>query len=177
GTLKALSSYSSTMNTNNSKLDELQSAEKVHEAVEELIAPPTGPDADDRQAQTDLLLKKRLPQVRAAIDLYGAQLADTLQKKPDPDRGYQPMALLGDLRAGADDFQAAVQQANTTGFLAPNEPKLLTENAEVRRRHQRLAQAAGELRKAIYDSLYHSIDIARRRHRSSIVAASPPPVV
>src|SRR4051794_9805274 len=171
GTLKALSSYNATMNTNDSKLNELQRVEEVCHAVDEMVAPIPSTESSERDSQTRLLLKERLPQVLGAVDRYAAQLADTLLKQRDPDQGEQPIALIGDLRASAEQFRTAVNAANTAGFVGPNEPKLLTEYQQVREAHHRMTLASRELRKAIYDSLYHSIDIARKRHRNSIVAS------
>src|SRR5262249_61925150 len=145
-TLEGLASYRSSMNTVESKLNELQHAQELQLAVTQLAAPiKPGPLSYERKQLDD-----KIELAGNAFRAYQKALADTIQRGRDPDGGFNENQNVDKLRESFEKLEQ-VLEAETTGSTINFEvPMSLTANPVLTKAIQELLQASGDLQKMIF---------------------------
>jgi two-component system NtrC family sensor kinase len=105
GTLIGLLSYHWTMKSIGSKLDELNAAERLKEAVSEIEKlNPNEPDQLTR-------LRKGITKCRQDLDAYEERLNDTLHRRRDPNGGFNEKQFIDELNANFDGLQTRIDHS------------------------------------------------------------------
>jgi signal transduction histidine kinase len=170
GTFKGLASYMATMKTISSKLAELQKAYELKNAVQALAAKPEPQLATPFPEQKDDL-KKKLKTVLTALEDYDAQLQDTLHRGRDPDDGYVPVNIVGQLRTELATLYKNIDEVTFEPEAKPfgSDPlKPVRLQDPVNKSISALVQESNDLVQAVYDSLGTRLEIAHEDHRWSV---------
>src|SRR5262249_61533264 len=102
GTVQGLSSYVATMKTTDSKLSELQMAEKLRASVAHLVA-PCDPERNEPADEPERL-KQRLTETAASFAKYVEQHEDTMRRRRDPDGGFIENGLVADFEKFLEEY-------------------------------------------------------------------------
>ena len=167
GTLEGLASFRATMNNVDSKLAELDAAQKLQLAIGQLTAPPDAAgDTMDEAAQ----LRGKVRDARAALGTYRERLRATLERGRDPDKGFNELALAGEngeLERRFNELEQAL-----TKFAGPS---MSTEGSQPLRSRPpvsmaiaRLAVASNDLQAVINEELFRRIHDAKAHNKTSI---------
>lgn len=166
GTLKGLASYRGTMRAFDHKLEDLEEALKLKEAVNHLfVAPSLDPNAQ-REA-----LRQRIEPARACLRGYRAKLEETLARDGARD-GVREREQVAALEQGFDDLEHAVRAPKLPQFSGLGQSfsyDLLAKGAPVRAAVDRLTTGANDLVIIIInDELRERIGAARGEYNSAI---------
>src|SRR5262249_12696943 len=116
GTLEGLASYRSTMNTVDSKTQELREAQKLQVAVTELAAPfepGTSPLLEPAQ------LHAKVVNAREAFKGCQKALADTVRRGRDPDNGFNENENIEALKEKFDNLERVLGAVDTRTVMTP----------------------------------------------------------
>src|SRR5262249_34912958 len=143
GTVHALNSYVSTMNTADSKLAELLSLDELKPAVSAVITPsdvsskqpavlpnPNLRDNDPRQ------MREKLAHARKIFAQYHKLFNETLARKRDP-HPYQDTHLGMDIEKSFDSIDKAIDAFEMTPDVGFNS-RDLSNNADLKKGHDHL---------------------------------------
>jgi two-component system, NtrC family, sensor kinase len=162
GTYKGLSSYSTTINNIDSKLMELNWAEKLKEALRgPLESPPSSLTADD-------LLRKLKP-AREALADYEVALNDTLDRGRDPKQGVQEKQWVAALHEKFAKLDLAIDQAKGARTLEPEDNQYILFSKDVHLTLTDLSRTTDDLHAAIYDGLWARKKTAKDDCRTSLM--------
>jgi signal transduction histidine kinase len=190
GTLKGLSSYRATMKTMESKLTELEAANKfgqdvvsLKHAMEKAPALPQGEasgskidettgDVDQKGpfAEAEATFRQQVTAAESSLQTYKLTLLDTIKLKRDPDRGYHEMMEVQALEQSFAALHAAMDKANSTplvGAVESTSPML--SYPDVRNVVATLINTAGDLHSAINQTLADKIRTAGKDYKVSLV--------
>jgi signal transduction histidine kinase len=161
GTYKAVSSYSTTINTFESKLTELSYAEKLKEALRAPMESPTDIWPDD--------LIKKLKPVREALSDYEGALGDTLLRQRDPNQGFQEKLHVDALHERLDRLDQAIERARVIASPNPEDRNYILYSKDVAEALLDLGRATDALQGVIYEGLYHRKTTAKEDCRTSLI--------
>jgi signal transduction histidine kinase len=161
GSLLGLDSYIDTTKTTDSKLAELQAVEDLRASIGRLNAPGDPATEPTR-------LRQHVADTRKWLDAYEQQHLDTIRRNREIDGGKHEEDLVADMRRFCDQFDAAVNEASKIRSLEPGQSPFLADDEHVKAAHAKLMQGADELRKTIYEDVYHRITIAKTHQRRSM---------
>jgi signal transduction histidine kinase len=168
GTLKGLMAFRATMRSIDSKLTELQEAEDLKLAVNDLKQ-----SAADRPLTPDKLaaLLLRLNRAQEVLALYQEKLHDTLEHRRDPDKGYQELRLIEALNERFGKLSQAVHEAHKALFkVTPNlGSEAVQDDARVEAAIDDLVRTSEDLNGAIYEDLFNRSTDAKGHYKSSLV--------
>jgi signal transduction histidine kinase len=162
GTLKGLVSYSLTMKSIDSKVQEEAKVENLREAVGQLgvIDPKTMPRDEPRRLE----LKIQVAEERLAD--YEGQLHDTLHRRRDPDRGYTELGTVETLHESLAKLKKKLEDIE---FPSSGPTIYLVERPEIKEAIQVLITTANDLHRVIYDSIHARIHEAKGYYRNSLI--------
>lgn len=161
GTLKGLASYRASMNSVESKLGELKSAQELSRAVTDLSAGDAG---EGCQA-----LRRRLQSARTAFEEYQKRLQETLELGRDPEGGYDEIQWVTDLAESFGLLAKAIDDFAADPFKEPDAPTDLRRDAKVERAIKKLMSSSNDLEGVIYRDLGNRIIEARENRKGSLV--------
>ncbi len=161
GTLKGLQSYSSTMKSIGSKIQEQIKARQLIEKMSGIDRPMA--HSIRERAELD----GRIGEAEEALEEYENQLQDTLKRGRDPEKGdaEKPYVLklheyFRELRESLDQDLANVSQEPTP---------LLVQRQGISPKVKKLKSASADLERVIYDSIDHRLSEARAAYRSGLI--------
>ncbi len=161
GTLKGLASYRATMNSMDSKIAELKSAQQLKQRVSELDSMKENPRASELPIKAD--------QVRHALDEYELRLKDTLENKRDPDKGYLELQMIEAIRKKLVELGGLIKDARKHIMDADS----LTDEKKPKEEMATILTALGRDADDLLDSIYHDLDKrhveAKPQYRTSMV--------
>lgn len=177
GTIQGLTSYVSTMNTADSKLAELLLLDDLKPAVSAVITatdsspkqPVVLPQATPRPDEPRLT-RERLVRAREIFEEYKKRFQDTLARKRDPDP-YIDTHLIQDIDKSFDKISEAIDafvKSSDVDFSSA----ALSNNADLKREHDRLLRLIDELRIEIANDMYRKITEARKHYKQSLWTVS-----
>src|SRR2546421_335791 len=105
GTLKGLDSYSNTMKSIDSKLQEQTEAVKVMEAVNDLTVVENGTVQNDEPDR----LRRKIAGARKRLAGYEERLEETLKRRRDPDQGHTELVTIKKLHSYFDALELAIK--------------------------------------------------------------------
>jgi two-component system, NtrC family, sensor kinase len=185
GTYKGLASYLATVKTMDSKVSELKAAYELKNAIAIMAASSKLDDPNDQDStdsRTDFASHKTLTDLendfvtkvnsaKSALSDYEKQLLDTLERRRDPDNGYELSIIVNSLY---DDFEQLNKSINRdfakmkNGEANPNGQKPTHFSASFYSAIDNLVRKSDELLKGIYESLYKRIEKAKVQNRQSM---------
>jgi signal transduction histidine kinase len=190
GTLKGLTSYRTTMKSIDSKLAELDKADKLKAAVTDLdTSVPETVRVSRKEGQgraeeagfafpgaevscTDELprLLRKMKIVQEALQAYSQQLQETVSHRRDPDGGWTEMTYVELLQSQLGDLDKAAR----TWWLVPSAghntgTKSLMEDRAVENAIRALVRTSNELHEAIYRDIDRRMQDAKRDYRTSMI--------
>jgi signal transduction histidine kinase len=170
GTLLGLRAYTYTIKSIGSKVEELNRAEDLRNAISKLKErDDTNADEDNSFSPNRQKFQKRVRDARDALGLYEQQLRGTLARGRDPGMGYTELGLVEELREAFDKLDKGLKKvwepksdSNGTGIFL--------DRFEVSQPLHQLDKDADELREQLHDSIrtlirnaqapyYHSLEI------------------
>lgn len=156
GTLKGLASYRATMRTIDSRLEELQEADKIRNAVKFLA--PRG-DLQDQLAG----MKDRIIEARDALESYQAKLQETIDNGRNPDNGYQELEQAKALDEGFKRLDQALEKAFAPADRLTRDILL----KDVKQAIDSLVQTSNDLHNVIYNDLGRRIKKSKTDYKVS----------
>jgi two-component system NtrC family sensor kinase len=173
GTVQGLTSYVSTMNTADSKIAELLLLDDLKPAVSAIITPSDVapkqpavlPDPVPR-ADEPRLMREKLAEARKIFNQYKDRFADTVARKRDPDP-YIDSKLIDDVEASFANIEKAIDAFAKNSAVGFNSGEL-SNNADLKREHDRLLRLIDELRLEIASDMYFKITEARKHYKQSM---------
>jgi signal transduction histidine kinase len=187
GTLKGLLSYRATMKSIDSKLAELQEAEKLAAAVDDL-APPTRThapgdgsskaaaempgavsEADSSSLEELSKMQVKVRQAESALSAYEEKLQDTLIRGRDPENGYREIELIKKLKSCFEKLKTAAKELEGPRVDFNQSSPALMNDPTVQAAIRDLMTASSGLHEAIYNDLYNRTRDANRDYRSSLI--------
>jgi two-component system NtrC family sensor kinase len=167
GTLFGLLSYMDTMKTVDSKLAELKVASELKERVNALTAPYPGktPDYPDEVQY----LQPRVSAAREALDAYGKQLQNTVDRHRDPDGGFQELGLIKALEERFGVLDQAIADFHKDAAADPGGSDFVQADHHVQAATADLVRTTDELLQAIYQDMYKRITASRGYSRWSMI--------
>jgi signal transduction histidine kinase len=164
GTLEGLLAYSSTVKSIDSKLTELSAAEELKESVADLKAP------DPRLRGEKLALRQKIEDGRLKLARYEEKLRDTINRRRDPNKGFQELGLIKALRERFDSLEEAAKQQipSDVATMTPTEDLFKKYRQGVQEAIAELTRTAADLRGEIYHDLDERIRDARTPYRVSM---------
>jgi len=164
GTLEGLASYRSTMNTVDSKLQELREAQKLQVAVTELAAPI---DGDTRPLYESDKLKIKIQNARNAFADYRAALEQTLEKGRDPEGGFNENQQIDALNERFERLDRIINEENSKVLLVQTPLEPLRMNERVIEAIGNLLQASKDLQNMIYSDQFEYIARGKSHFKAS----------
>lgn len=160
GTLKGLASYQTTRRTIDSKLTELETAEKLREATKVLADPcPI--------SKQGIELLDRVKHAQKALTEYGLQLDVTIQLRRDPDRGFHEKQLILAMQRQLDNLERELR--NPSNRVSRYEAVDLTQKGTpVRQAIDQLVQTSMDLITSINDDLRLRLKAAKKDYTVSL---------
>jgi signal transduction histidine kinase/uncharacterized protein YukE len=166
GTLVGLLSYSATMKSIDSKLLELDGAERLKEEIAKLNSPYGGPAANyDEELDK---WRKQMEQVRAALHKYAVLLRETVNRGRDPDKGYHETQYIEELRKGFDSLDKMVNQRPRDRAGTFETEEISPVQNEVGKALTSVGEISTDLRWEIYGNLIRMIKHTRGPARLSM---------
>jgi signal transduction histidine kinase len=189
GTLKGLMSYRATMKSIDSKLAELEKAEVLKAAVDDLApqgrAPARGPGDGtsrafaevpgtivdpDTSSNEDLgNLQQKVKEAESALRSYEEKLQDTLLRGRDPDKGYKEIELIKQLKTCFERLKKSAKALEIPRADHNQGSKPLMDDLDVQEAIRELVTASNGLHEAIYSDLYTRTTVANRDYRNSLI--------
>jgi signal transduction histidine kinase len=166
GTLIGLLSYVATMKTVDSKLAELQMANKLKEAVNGLSHPYPGKGPDFQGEQE--YLHQRMREAREALEAYRKQLQETVDRHRDPDGGFHEAQEIDALNGHFTQLEQAVSDFKTAPNAGQGESDLLQSDPKVVEATQNLVRTTDELLTIIYEDVYRQIQASKAYYKTSL---------
>jgi signal transduction histidine kinase len=160
--LNGLASYRTTMNSMDSKLVELGSAQRLQTAMTKLASP------DDPRSEQDQVepLRGKIREARGAFQAYQRALDDTLSRGRDPDGGYKEKEYIDALEQCFHDLDLAMQPFNEATIAheqsSPRSDKAV--NAAI----FNLVRSTEDLHDTINKDLFDRISEAKHQFRMSM---------
>lgn len=177
GTVQGLTSYVSTMNTADSKLAELLLLDDLKPAVSAVITPtdfapkqPVVLPENAPRADEPRLTREKLARARQIFDEYKKRFQDTITRKRDPDP-YIDTHLIQDIDKAFDNISEAIDKFAKSADVGFNSGTL-SNNADLKREHDRLLRLIDELRIEIANDMYRKITEARKHYKQSLWTVS-----
>jgi signal transduction histidine kinase len=166
GTLIGLLSYMATMKTVDSKLAELQMANKLKEAVNGLTVPypPKEPDYQEEREY----LRQRMKVAREALESYRKQLQETVDRHRDPDGGFHEREEIEALNGQFTQLDQAVSDFNAAPNAGQGPSGLLQSDPKVVEVTQDLLRTTDELLTVIYEDVYRQIQASKAYYKTSL---------
>ncbi|HEV3238076.1 MAG TPA: HAMP domain-containing protein, partial [Gemmataceae bacterium] len=185
GTYKGLASYMATTKTMDSKLSELRAAYELKNAIAIMAAsskPDDPNDQDSNDGRPDLARHRtfddfqsdfvaKVNSAKSALSEYEKQLLDTLERRRDPDNGYELSLIVNSLYNDFDQLNKCIKHdfpEMKEGEANPNGLKPKHISASVYSAIDNLVRKSDELLKGIYESLYNRIEKAKVQNRQSM---------
>jgi signal transduction histidine kinase len=160
GTLIGLVSYHWTMKSIGSKLDELDAAETLKEAVSQLVG------LDPNRLEPLERLKTGITTCQRDLATYEVRLNDTLNRKRDPNGGFAEKQYIDALNSSLHGLQVALDQAPKGE--SGREVRYEHFKARIQNSVQRLMEIATDLRNEINSELGVRITGSHRPYRLSM---------
>jgi signal transduction histidine kinase len=173
GTVQGLTSYVSTMNTADSKLAELLILDDLKPAVSAVIAPTESANKQSAivpenlpRADEPRLTREKLARAREIFDQYKKRFQDTVARNRDPDT-YLDTHLIQDIDKSFENIEQSIDRFAKSVDVGFNSGAL-SNNADLKREHDRLLRLIDELRIEIANDMYRRITQARRHYRQTL---------
>ncbi len=167
GTLQGLAAFTSTVKTADSKLVELDKAEKLKLEIAALRSPA---DAGADLAGESVKMRSGLQAARKALEGYEERLQDSVQRQRDSDRGDHEQLLVQDFRYWFDELDKAINKANEPKFIQPGDRDTrLSEDEGVHKAQEHLETLANQLQFEIFSELFERINTAKYQNRRSFI--------
>ncbi len=163
GCIEGLASYRTSMNNMDSKLLELQAAQRLQDAMNALAAPPAPPDSRDEIKWLD----RQVDEARKTFAGYQDQLKETLDKGRDPDEGFNERECIDALEkcfVALDNELDPFRKPGISTF-GSRHPR---EDLNVKAAIANLIKASDNLQQMIYTDLYRCIAAAKHHFRMSM---------
>jgi CHASE3 domain sensor protein len=164
GTYRGLASYRDTTNNINSKLVELNHAQKLKEKLEVALS--------ERRADTvECLdeLRARFQPAREELADYEKALQETLDRQRDPNGGYEETIRVNALHEKFADLDQAIDAFKQKGISdTTSSQSLIVSDPAMHKAVTGLVRATDELHGAIYDSLFKRTTTAKSDYRSTM---------
>jgi signal transduction histidine kinase len=188
GTLNGLLSYSSTVKSIDSKVQEEIKAVELKNAVN-LLAMPERTEATEEEdsarveatEREDRKLVRRPPDegreqlllridgAKKALAEYRNQLQDTLNRRRDPDKGENEKGTLERLDEYFDQLEKAIDLESEKSRVTHDTLPLLAGRPEIKAIIKRLVGASNDLPQVIYDNIKDRMTEAKRCYRNSMI--------
>jgi signal transduction histidine kinase len=168
GTLKGLLSYRSTMKSIDSKLAELRAAQRLQETVAELTALF---DAEHAGSLNSKDILTRCGAAREALEAYRLQLDVTVHSGRDLDKGYDELALVGNIDKGLSNLTQAAQDAGAA-TIESKPIGVLPAEARIAAAVGLLTGSVNDLRDIIHTDLSRRIASSRADYRTSLIVVN-----
>jgi len=179
GTLKGLLSYSDTVKSIDSKVQEQARAEEFMEVVNRLGVPivrspvlrPEPSSAEDLPSTPSDLpdekgrLQKAIQEARERLVVYEKQLQFTLDRRRDPDQGYTELGIIEKLHQYFDELEKAI----TIQLEVGPSSGILVEKSQVKAAIGRLGDTSNYLRNVIYDNIQTRVREAKGYYRNTLI--------
>jgi two-component system NtrC family sensor kinase len=159
GTIKGLLAYRAAMRNIDSKLEELEMADKLRAAVTVLAEAPHG-------VSNFALMNERWLQARQALDHYHEKLTDNISNRRDPNNRFNELEQVQVLTKCFDRLKKALQTAMKPGIIRPDldDPN----KKAVREAIEFLVDAAMGLNNIYYKDLHDRIRSSREDAKTSM---------
>ena len=172
GTAYGLSSYRSTMKTNDSKLAELLTLDKLKADAAVIVAVQTAPKSTDKTVAVDpaeadqvTAARDRLARSKETFAVYKSQFEDTVRRGRDPDP-YQDTQLVAAIEKTFIALEAALDEFAQPQRVTSTSP--LATDAGVAKQHDQLLRQIDDLRNEVARDMYERIDRARTDHDRAV---------
>lgn len=156
GTYKGLASYRATTNSINSKLVELNKAQKLKEALK---APDT---TDPNEAWNSF------GPAQESLDQYEEALRDTINHHRDPENGYDERNLVEALRGIFEKLHRVIEELKQA-HADQQGTSPVVEDPIVKPVYQELLRATDDLHRIIYKGLFNRIQAAKGDYKTSLI--------
>jgi two-component system, NtrC family, sensor kinase len=177
GTVLGLTSYVSTMNTQDSKLRELSILDELKIAIHSLNTPYEKSSASELvdslrnppRGDEPRRLKGKLQLIKRTWENYKAQFLDTVQRGRDPDP-YQEKQLITDVEPSIAQLEKSIRPHIEMDLIASNDPTppSIASDPKVLQAQIDLIAVVDEVRSAILGDMYHKIGDARIHYKRSM---------
>jgi signal transduction histidine kinase len=165
GTLEGLAAYRTTMNTVDSKTQELREAQNLQVAVTELAAPfepGTSPLLEPAQ------LKTKIDNAKEAFRGCQKALADTIRRGRDPDNGFNENENIEALKEKFEKLEYVLGAIHTSTAMTSEPLPSLTKNEKVIQAIKELLRASKDLQDMIYSDQFEYISRGKSHFKASI---------
>lgn len=165
GTLRGLTSYTSTLKITDGKSQELVRAESLRNAIRQLTAPVVVADDEVEADKVIRELAARVEQARTALSEYRA-IRRATNAGDEFGEGFQVAQVLEAMQTAFGQLDDAVARLAQTQ-IRPQRRSLL-EDERLLAAHEQLLEHSNLLWKGIFDEMYWRFDVSKRQARKSL---------
>ncbi len=169
GTLNGLWSYYVTVKSIESKLKELDAAEKLKTKVDHLSR--TLPEKTDDPLRTFLTFDQHIPEAQQALDNFKTAFEDTLSRKLTRDDGKDIAGYIDALKTQLDDLHQAIPRDGKIfeGVGFDKDGRYAENRDQIQKRAVYLETTSSDLREGVRRNLKDRIDHSRPHYQITLI--------